>query len=131
MTAADVAAVLALNATAEGLVEPLGADRLDWLRLIAAHAVVVDLDGAPAGFVLTFFAGTAFFSSAQVYLTTVMAERRGPALSWNNSVLYLGTGAGTTVLGTTTLGEPAFAAVAVVFALCAAGFSARLAWARS
>jgi predicted GNAT superfamily acetyltransferase len=57
MTAADLAAVLALNATAEGLVEPLGPDRLDWLRLIAAHAAVVDLDGRPAGFVLTFTPG--------------------------------------------------------------------------
>lgn len=60
MTSADDAAVLALNATAEGLVEPLGPDRLDWLRLIAAHAVVVDLDGRPAGFVLTFTPGSAY-----------------------------------------------------------------------
>ena len=60
MTAADLAAVLALNATAEGLVEPLGPDRLDWLRLIAAHAAVVDLDGRPAGFLLTFTPGSAY-----------------------------------------------------------------------
>jgi predicted GNAT superfamily acetyltransferase len=60
MTSADDAAVLALNAAAEGLVEPLGPDRLDWLRLIAAHAVVVDLDGRPAGFVLTFTPGSAY-----------------------------------------------------------------------
>lgn len=80
-----------------------------------------------AGFVLSFFAGTGFFSTAQVYLTTVMAERRGPAVSWNNSVLYIGTGAGTTMLGFATLGSATFAACAVVFALCAAGFSATLA----
>jgi predicted GNAT superfamily acetyltransferase len=60
MVSADDAAVLALNAAAEGLVEPLGPDRLDWLRLIAAHAVVVDLDGRPAGFVLTFTPGSAY-----------------------------------------------------------------------
>jgi predicted GNAT superfamily acetyltransferase len=60
MTSADDAAVLALNAAAEGLVEPLGPDRLDWLRLIASHAVVVDLDGRPAGFVLTFTPGSAY-----------------------------------------------------------------------
>jgi predicted GNAT superfamily acetyltransferase len=60
MTAADDAAILALNATAEGLVEPLNPVRLDWLRLIAAHAVVVDLDGTPAGFVLTFTPGSAY-----------------------------------------------------------------------
>ncbi|GAA4475103.1 MFS transporter [Rhodococcus olei] len=80
-----------------------------------------------AGFVLSFFAGTAFFSTAQVYLTTVMAERRAPAVSWNNSVLYIGTGAGTTVLGFATLGSATFAVCSVVFALCAAGFSAVLA----
>ncbi|MFI6433144.1 MFS transporter [Rhodococcus oryzae] len=77
-----------------------------------------------AGFVTAFFAGTAFFSTAQVYLTTVMAERRAPAVSWNNSVLYIGTGAGTTALGLTTLGGTAFAVCSVTFALLAAGFSA-------
>ncbi|MFD1812775.1 MFS transporter [Rhodococcus gannanensis] len=77
-----------------------------------------------AGFVLSFFSGTGFFATAQVYLTTVMAERRGPAVSWNNSVLYIGTGAGTTILGFTTLGGTAFAVCSVAFALCAAGFSA-------
>ena len=85
---------------------------------------------ALAGFVLAFFSGTGFFSSAQVYLTTVMAERRGAAVSWNNSVLYVGSGAGTAVLGLTALGGQAFAALSVVFALCTLGFSARLAWAR-
>jgi uncharacterized protein len=60
LTAADFAAVLAMNAAADGLVEPLGPDRLDWLRLIAAHAAVVDLDGRPAGFVLTFTPGSAY-----------------------------------------------------------------------
>ncbi|MGW0041818.1 MFS transporter [Rhodococcus sp. NPDC003348] len=80
-----------------------------------------------AGFVLSFFAGTAFFATAQVYLTTVMADRRAAAVSWNNSVLYVGTGAGTTVLGFTALGGTTFAACSVAFALCAAGFSAVLA----
>ena len=75
MTAADVAAVLALNATAEGLVEPLGADRLDWLRLIAAHAVVVDLDGPPAGFVLTFTPGSAYDGLAFEAFTQTYADR--------------------------------------------------------
>ncbi|MFC9790851.1 MFS transporter [Rhodococcus sp. NPDC127528] len=83
-----------------------------------------------SGFVLSFFSGTAFFATAQVYLTTVMAERRAPAVSWNNSVLYIGTGAGTATLGFTTLGSTAFAACSVVFALCAAGFSAVLAFRR-
>ncbi|MET9275239.1 GNAT family N-acetyltransferase [Kribbella sp. NPDC003557] len=75
MTAADVAAVLALNATAEGLVEPLGPDRLDWLRLIAAHAVVVDLDGTPAGFVLTFTPGSAYDGLAYEAFTQTYADR--------------------------------------------------------
>ena len=59
MTSADDAAVLALNTAAEGLVEPLGPDRMDWLRLIAAHAAVVDLDDEVAAFVLTFAPGSA------------------------------------------------------------------------
>ncbi|GAA1148001.1 hypothetical protein GCM10009630_53170 [Kribbella jejuensis] len=75
MTAADAAAVVALNATAEGLVGPLGADRLDWLRLIAAHAVVVDLDGRPAGFVLTFTPGSAYDSLAFESFTRTYADR--------------------------------------------------------
>ncbi len=79
------------------------------------------------GFVVAFLAGTGFFSTAQVYLTTVMGERRGPAVSWNNSVLYIGTGVGTIVLGVTELGGTAFAVCSVVFALCAAGFSGVLA----
>jgi len=57
---ADYASVLALNTTAAGLVDPLGLDRLDWLRLIAAHAVVVEDDGRPIGFVLTFTPGSAY-----------------------------------------------------------------------
>ncbi|WP_427887689.1 GNAT family N-acetyltransferase [Kribbella sp. GL6] len=75
MTAADAAAVVALNATAEGLVEPLNADRLDWLRLIAAHAAVVDLDGRPAGFVLTFTPGSAYDGLAFAAFTRTYADR--------------------------------------------------------
>jgi predicted GNAT superfamily acetyltransferase len=75
MTAADAAAVVALNATADGLVEPLTADRLDWLRLIAAHAVVVDLDGRPAGFVLTFTPGSAYDGLAFESFTRTYADR--------------------------------------------------------
>ncbi|NIK55833.1 GNAT family N-acetyltransferase [Kribbella shirazensis] len=75
MTAADIAAVLALNATAEDLVEPLSADRLDWLRLIAAHAVVVDLDGTPAGFVLTYTPGSAYDGLAFESFARVYADR--------------------------------------------------------
>ncbi|MGW6201225.1 GNAT family N-acetyltransferase [Kribbella sp. NPDC055110] len=75
MTAADLGAVLALNGTAEGLVEPLSADRLDWLRLIAAHAVVVDLDGVPASFVLTFTPGSAYDGLAYEAFTRPYADR--------------------------------------------------------
>lgn len=75
MTAADLGAVVALNGTAEGLVEPLSADRLDWLRLIAAHAVVVDLDGVPAGFVLTFTPGSAYDGLAYEAFTKTYADR--------------------------------------------------------
>ncbi|HZX02025.1 GNAT family N-acetyltransferase [Kribbella sp.] len=75
MTTADFVAVLALNAAAEGLVQPLGPDRLDWLRLIAAHAVVVDVDGHPAGFVLTFTPGSAYDGPEFGWFTQTYADR--------------------------------------------------------
>ncbi|WP_130388057.1 GNAT family N-acetyltransferase [Kribbella sp. VKM Ac-2569] len=75
MTAADLGAVLALNASAAGLVDPLNPDRLDWLRLIAAHAVVVDLDDVPAGFVLTFTPGSAYDGLAFEAFTQTYADR--------------------------------------------------------
>lgn len=79
-----------------------------------------------AGFVLASFSGSGFFSTAQVNLTTTMAERRAAAVSWSNSVLYIGSGAGTTVLGFTALGGTTFTVCSVAFALCAAGFSGLL-----
>jgi uncharacterized protein len=75
MTSADDAAVLTLNAAAEGLVEPLGPDRLDWLRLIAAHAAVVDLDGEVAGFVLTFAPGSAHDALDFQWFAATYADR--------------------------------------------------------
>lgn len=75
MSPADYGAVLALNATAEGLVDPLGADRLDWLRLIAAHAAIIDLDGDPAGFVLTFTPGSAYDGLEFDWFTQTYADR--------------------------------------------------------
>lgn len=75
MTTADDAAVLALNATAEGLVEPLGPARLDWLRLIAAHAVVVEEDSRPVGFVLTFTPGSAYDGLEFEWFAATYADR--------------------------------------------------------
>ncbi|TWD80241.1 hypothetical protein FB561_1314 [Kribbella amoyensis] len=75
MTTADEGAVLALNAAAERHVDPLGADRLDWLRLIAAHAAVVDLDGEVAAFVLTFAPGSAQDSLDFQWFTETYADR--------------------------------------------------------
>ncbi|MBB6565232.1 GNAT family N-acetyltransferase [Kribbella sandramycini] len=75
LTPADYAAVLALNETATGLVDPLGLDRLDWLRLIAAHAVVVEQDTRPIGFVLTFTPGSAFDGLEFNWFTTTYADR--------------------------------------------------------
>ena len=75
MNPADYGAVLALNNAAAGLVDPLGADRLDWLRLIAAHAAIVDLDGKPAGFVLTFTPGSAYDGLEFDWFTQTYADR--------------------------------------------------------
>ena len=102
-----------------------------WGLTLAVALAGATLAAAPllslAGFACSFFAGTAFFSTSQVLLTTAMAEQRGPALSWNNAVLYVGSGAGTAVLGTATLGSAEFALVSVGFALLAAAFSVALA----
>jgi predicted GNAT superfamily acetyltransferase len=59
MTNADETAVLTLNTASVDQLSPLGPDRLDWLRLIAAHAAVVEVDGTIAAFVLTFAPGAA------------------------------------------------------------------------
>jgi len=75
MTSADDPAVLALNIAAEGPVEPLGPVRLDWLRLIAAHAVVVEDDGRPVGFVLTFTPGSAYDGLEFGWFTGTYADR--------------------------------------------------------
>jgi predicted GNAT superfamily acetyltransferase len=75
MTSADDAMVLALNAAAEGPVEPLGPNRLDWLRLIAAHAVVVEDDDQVAGFVFTFTPGSAYDGLEFQWFTETYGDR--------------------------------------------------------
>ncbi|MFI5691120.1 GNAT family N-acetyltransferase [Kribbella sp. NPDC051586] len=75
MTPADYGAVLALNSAAIGLVDPLGPDRLDWLRLIAAHAAVIDVDDEPAGFLLTFTPGSAYDGLEFDWFTQTYADR--------------------------------------------------------
>ena len=75
MTSADDSVVLALNATAEGLVDPLGPDRLDWLKLIAAHAAVVELDDRVVAFVLTFAPGSAHDSLEFHWFAETYADR--------------------------------------------------------
>lgn len=72
-----------------------------------------------AGFALAAFAGAGFFSTSQVFLTTVTAERRGPAVAWNNSALYLGTAIGATTLGFFTLRSTAFVVASASFGLLA------------
>lgn len=58
----DVAYVLALNQRFVPHVSPLDATRLRLLVSMTAYAEMVELDGAPAGFVLTFPPGTAYDS---------------------------------------------------------------------
>ena len=75
MTSADEAAVMVLNAAAANYVDPLGPDRLDWFRLIAAHAVVVELEGKVVAFVLTFTPGSAHDSLDFQWFTATYADR--------------------------------------------------------
>jgi len=64
ITAADHAAVLALNEAHVELLSPLDKHRLWWLLDLAAHAdiIVSELDQRIAGFVLAFAPGTAYDS---------------------------------------------------------------------
>ena len=75
LTSADEPAVLALNAAAVEQTDPLGPDRLDWLRLIAAHAAVVEIEGDVAAFVLTFAPGSAHDSLDFQWFVSTYADR--------------------------------------------------------
>jgi predicted GNAT superfamily acetyltransferase len=75
MTSADEPAVLALNAAAVEQTDLLGPDRLDWFRLIAAHAAVVEIEGEIAAFVLTFAPGSAHDSLDFQWFVSTYADR--------------------------------------------------------
>jgi len=60
ITPADHADVLALNETNVELLAPMDADRLDYLLGLSDRADVIDVDGAFAGFVMTFASGSAY-----------------------------------------------------------------------
>jgi uncharacterized protein len=68
-TDADVAAVLALNERNVVLLAPLDAARLDELHGWADRVDVVDVDGAFAGFVITFGPGSAYDSENYRWFT--------------------------------------------------------------
>lgn len=102
-----------------------------WGLLLAAALALAVLAPAGwasiAGFMVAFAAGSAFFSTGQVFLTSELAERRAGAVSWNNSAMYVGTAIGTAVLGATGFGSTPFAIGSVVFACAATACSALLA----
>ena len=60
ITAADHDAVLDLNERHVELLSPLDETRLAELLAVADNAAVIDVDGAFAGFVITFAAGSAY-----------------------------------------------------------------------
>ncbi|MCW2850133.1 MAG: family N-acetyltransferase [Marmoricola sp.] len=60
VSAEDHADVLALNERNVELLAPLDEDRLDYLLGIADTAAVIDVDGAFAGFVITFASGSSY-----------------------------------------------------------------------
>lgn len=104
---------------------------IGWGGLLAAAlalAILAPADWASLiGFMLAFAAGSAFFSTGQVFLTSELAERRSAAVSWNNSAMYVGTAVGTAVLGALGYGSGGFASGAIVFAVAATSCSALLA----
>jgi predicted GNAT superfamily acetyltransferase len=60
IAAADHTEVLALNERNVELLAPMDGDRLAYLREVAETAAVIDVDGAFAGFVMTFASGSAY-----------------------------------------------------------------------
>ncbi len=60
ITPADHEDVLALNETNVELLAPMDAARLDYLLGLSDRADVIDVDGAFAGFVITFASGSAY-----------------------------------------------------------------------
>lgn len=103
---------------------------IGWGALLAAAlglAVFAPASWASiVGFMVAFAAGSAFFSTGQVLLTTELAEHRAGAVSWNNSAMYVGTAVGTAVLGALGFGTTGFGIGAVAFALAATTCSALL-----
>ena len=105
-----------------------------WGLLLAAALALAVVSTAGwasiVGFTVAFAAGSAFFSTGQVFLTSELAERRSAAVSWNNSAMYTGTAVGTAVLGATGIGGTGFAVGSVAFALAATVCSGLLAYRR-
>jgi uncharacterized protein len=62
MTDSDVSTVLALNAADVAALSPLDSERLETLRKKSAHALVAEVSGTVAGFVLTFAPGSGYDS---------------------------------------------------------------------
>ena len=58
----DDTAVLALNLAEQSLLAPMDAERLDYLRSRADRFDVIEVDGAPAGFVVTMAPGSDYDS---------------------------------------------------------------------
>ncbi|MBJ8348119.1 MFS transporter [Antrihabitans sp. YC2-6] len=104
---------------------------MGWAIMLAASlALATAADEwwlALIGFAASAFAGAAFFSTSQVFLTTVTGSRRSAAVAWNNSALYLGTAIGATALGGFGLGSLGFVLTAAAFGLFAASVSGFLA----
>ncbi len=65
----DHTAVLALNAAHVDVLSPMGEERLRELLALADRADVVDVDGAVAGFVMTFGPGASYDSANYVEFT--------------------------------------------------------------
>jgi len=70
----DHAFVIELNRLHEHLTAPMDEDRLLALLAWAERAVVIDLEGSPAGFVFLFSAGTDYDSASYVELGRLFDE---------------------------------------------------------
>jgi predicted GNAT superfamily acetyltransferase len=84
VTDADHDHVLALNEANVTMLAPLTPDRLRELSKLADRFDVVELDGEPAGFVITFAPGTAYDSENYRWFT----ERHGEGFYYLDRIVF-------------------------------------------
>jgi DHA1 family inner membrane transport protein len=101
-----------------------------WSVTLAAAILVTTYAGVfvvvAVAIICWFVASGAFVTTQQTLLTAAAPEARATAVSWNNSIMYLGTGAGVWTLGATAHYHLGIGVIGAAFALGAAAVATTL-----